>query len=63
MSGQPDRKVTDAAAVVQDWLDSQNATPLPAEQIARMTPAQRLDYAPRFDQKSMPDWRPPGERS
>jgi hypothetical protein len=40
-------------------LDQQNATPKSAEEIARMTPAQRLDYSRLFDQSKMPAWRDP----
>lgn len=29
------------------------------EEIAKMTPAQRLDYVRQFDQSKMPDWRDP----
>lgn len=32
---------------------------LSSEQIAKLTPAQRLDYSRQFDQSKMPDWRDP----
>jgi hypothetical protein len=40
-------------------VPAQPATPLPAEQIAKLTPAEKLDYARRFDQSKMPAWRDP----
>jgi hypothetical protein len=54
---QPPTHVAQAAAVVRAWL----AEPVikPAEEIAKMTPAQRLDYSRSFDQKSMPAWKDP----
>jgi hypothetical protein len=30
-----------------------------AEEIARMSPAARLDYVRQFDQKTMPPWQDP----
>ena len=47
------------ASRVQRWLDSQDATPKSAEEIAKMSWAQRLDYARKFDQSQMPPWRDP----
>jgi hypothetical protein len=47
------------AGDVSWWLDQQNATPKSSEEIARMTPAQKLDYARRFDQSKMPAWKDP----
>ena len=44
------------------WLDQQNATPKSPDEIARMTPAQRLDYARLFDQSTMPAWSDPRGR-
>jgi len=32
------------------------------QEIARMTPAQRLDYARLWDQSKMPEWRDPRAR-
>jgi hypothetical protein len=55
----PPPEVQRAAGQVQTWLDQQNATPKSPEEIARMTPAQRLDYARLFDQSTMPPWRDP----
>jgi hypothetical protein len=55
----PPPEVQRAAGQVQAWLDQQNAKPAPLEVIAKMTPAQRLDYARLFDQSRMPNWKDP----
>ena len=55
----PPPEVQRAAGQVQAWLDQQNAKPAPPEVVARMTPAQRLDYARQFRQDQMPAWRDP----
>jgi hypothetical protein len=55
----PPAEVQRAAGQVQSWLDQQTATPKSPEEIARMSPAQRLDYARLFDQSKMPAWRDP----
>ena len=55
----PPPDVVCAAGQVQAWLDQQNATPKSPDEIARMTPAQRLDYARLWDQSRMPAWRDP----
>jgi hypothetical protein len=55
----PPPEIQRAASQVQTWLDQQNPTPKSAEEIARMTPAQRLDYARLWDQSTMPEWRDP----
>jgi hypothetical protein len=53
-----------AAAVVRDWLDAaQKPTPLSREEIDKMTPAEKLDYARRFDQSQLPEWRDPREQT
>lgn len=52
----PDEKR--AAVVVQGWIDSQQRQ-LTAEEIAKLSPGERLDYARRFDQTKMPEWRDP----
>lgn len=39
-----------AAAVVDNWLKSAPQNPVSDEQYKAMTPAQRIDYARRFDQ-------------
>jgi hypothetical protein len=53
----PPPEIQRAAGQVQTWLDQQTATPKSPEEIARMSPAQRLDYARLFDQTKMPPWR------
>jgi hypothetical protein len=50
----PPPDVAVAAGKVQAWLDQQTATPKTREEIDKMTPAQKLDYARRFDQSKMP---------
>ena len=55
----PPPEIQRAAGQVQDWLDQQNAKPAPPEVVAKMTPAQRLDYARLWDQTKMPAWRDP----
>jgi hypothetical protein len=55
----PPPEVQRAAGQVQDWLDRQNAKPAPPEVVAKMTPAQRLDYCRLWDQTKMPSWRDP----
>jgi hypothetical protein len=55
----PPPEVQRAAGQVQAWLDQQNATPKSSDEIARMSPAQRLDYARLFDQTKMPAWKDP----
>jgi len=56
----PPPHVQRGAADVQHWLDQQNPTPKSAEEIARMTPAERLDYTRAASAaRKMPDWRDP----
>jgi uncharacterized protein YeaO (DUF488 family) len=56
----PPRHVQDAANVVDQWLKSvEPARRLSSEQIAKLSPAERLDYARQWDQKAMPDWKDP----
>ena len=55
----PPPEVQRAAGQVQGWLDQQNPTRLSHEQIERLTPAQRLDYARLWDQSKMPAWKDP----
>jgi hypothetical protein len=55
----PPAEVQRAAGQVQAWLDQQSATLKSPEEIAKMTPAQRLDYARLFDQSTMPAWKDP----
>ena len=56
---EPPPYVQRGAADVQGWLNTQNPTRKSPQEIARMTPAQRLDYSRQFDQSKMPDWRDP----
>ena len=46
------------------------ATPPPAEsatktaeEIAKLSPAERLDYSRKFDQSKMPEWKDPRGKS
>ena len=55
----PPAYVERGAADVQAWLDAQNPTRKSPEEIRRMTPAQRLDYARLWDQSKMPAWKDP----
>lgn len=53
----PPPEVAAAAAIVQRFIN----TPIvkPRDEIDRMTPAQKLDYAGQFDQTKMPAWKDP----
>jgi len=55
----PPPEVQRAAGQVQTWLDQQNPTRKSPQDIARVTPAQRLDYARLWDQAKMPAWKDP----
>jgi hypothetical protein len=58
----PPADVTFAAVVVQTWLDKQQPGgqgKLSVEQVAKMSPADRIDYCRRFDQTNMPAWKDP----
>jgi hypothetical protein len=57
MAYTPPPEVAPAAAIVQRFID----TPIvkTRDEIARMTPAQRIDYARQFDQSKMPAWKDP----
>jgi hypothetical protein len=59
MAAEPPPHIAAAAAQVQAYLDEQNPTPKSAAEIARMSPADRLDYARRFDQSRQPPWKDP----
>jgi hypothetical protein len=50
MSNTPPPEVAAAAAVVQRWLDNAPPVVKSAEEVAKMTPAERLDYARQFPQ-------------
>jgi hypothetical protein len=55
----PPPYVERGAADVRGWLDDVQGARATPEQIAKMSPAQRLDYARRFDQSRMPAWSDP----
>jgi hypothetical protein len=55
----PPLSVELSAKRVQQWLDEQERTPKTAEEIARMSAAEKIDYCRRFDQTKMPAWRDP----
>jgi hypothetical protein len=55
----PPPEIQRAAGQVQGWLDQQNPRPKSPEEIARMSFAERLDYARLWDQTKMPAWRDP----
>jgi hypothetical protein len=57
MSNTPPPEVQAAASVVQRWLDTPVAKT--AEEVAKMSPAQRLDYSRQFKQDAMPAWKDP----
>lgn len=59
MADSPPPHIAAAAAQVDRWLAEQNPTPKSADEIARMSPADRLDYARRFDQSRQPPWKDP----
>jgi hypothetical protein len=45
---------------VKRFLDrTEPATPLPPEQLAKMSAAEKIEYCRRFDQSQMPEWRDP----
>jgi hypothetical protein len=50
-----ERGVADA----RRWLDEVQGVRVTPEELAKMTPAQKLDYCRRFDQSTMPSWRDP----
>jgi|SoimicMinimDraft_4_1059732.scaffolds.fasta_scaffold242411_2 hypothetical protein len=61
MSDNPPAHVAAAAAIVKGWLAEQDAAPgrRSPEEVAKMSPRERLDYARSFDQSRMPEWRDP----
>ena len=54
----PPPNVQAAAAIVNDWLAKVEGRKS-QEEIARMSPAERLDYNRQFDQSKMPGWKDP----
>jgi hypothetical protein len=59
MTAVPPDNVKAAAAVVDAWLAEQQTLRATPEEIARMSFAERLDYARRFKQSEMPAWKDP----
>ena len=55
----PPVRVQVGAHDVQSYLDSQDRTPKSAEEIGKLSPAARLDYARKFNQNQMPAWKDP----
>jgi hypothetical protein len=55
----PPLDVQEEADKVNRWLGEQANARLSEAEIARLTPAQRLDYVRQFDQRSMPAWQDP----
>jgi hypothetical protein len=55
----PPLSVELSAKRVQQWLDQQERTPKSPEEIAKMSPAEKIEYCRRFDQTKMPPWRDP----
>jgi hypothetical protein len=53
----PPPEVLAAAAVLERWTSASEKAigTKSAEEIAKMTPAERLDYCRRFDQSKMPN--------
>jgi hypothetical protein len=59
MPDNPPANVAAAADTVRKWLNEQDASPKSPEEIAKLSPAARLDYARQFDQSKMPAWKDP----
>jgi hypothetical protein len=56
----PPDSVRAAAAVVEQWVREQETRRLSADEIAKLTPAQRLDYTrAASNARKMPDWQDP----
>ena len=55
----PPSYVERGAADVRGWLDDVQGVRATPEQIAKMSPAQRLDYCRLFPQDKMPAWHDP----
>jgi hypothetical protein len=56
----PPPHIAIAAEQLRTWLESREpAVPKSAAEIAKMSPAERIDYCRRFDQNKMPNWRDP----
>jgi hypothetical protein len=59
MSTEPPESVRIAAAQVETWLRQQATATKSAEEVAKLSPAARLDYSRQFDQTKMPAWKDP----
>jgi hypothetical protein len=60
MSGAtPPAAVAAAAATVEKWLGEQSGARKSDEEVARMSPRERLNYSRSFDQSKMPEWKDP----
>jgi hypothetical protein len=55
----PPLSVELGAREVQRWLDGQAGVRKSPEEIAKLSPRERLDYARQFDQSQMPAWSDP----
>jgi hypothetical protein len=55
----PPADVAEAAAKVQRWLDSAPPVTKTADEIAKMSAKERLEYARLWDQQKMPAWKDP----
>ncbi len=55
----PPPHVAQAAAVVDGWLRQVENRQLNGDEVAKLSAAERLDYARRFDQTKMPAWKDP----
>jgi hypothetical protein len=65
MCADPPPEVAAAAATVRNWLDQQapdGSGRLSDGQVAKLSPAARLDYTRKFDQTTMPAWKDPRAR-
>jgi hypothetical protein len=60
VSNTPPPNVAAAAAVVQRWLDTPVAKS--ADEIAKMSAKERIDYCRQFPQNKMPDWKDPRQK-
>ncbi|WP_315729135.1 hypothetical protein [Bradyrhizobium sp. SZCCHNS2015] len=59
MSAIPPPHVAQAAAIVDGWLREVENRQLTAEEIRKLSPAEKLDYSRKFNQAGMPAWQDP----
>jgi hypothetical protein len=59
MTTLPPDNIQAAAASVRAYLDAQERRVLSPEERAKLSDAEKLDYARRFDQSKMPGWKDP----